>query len=446
MTAAPAAAARPSRTTTPGDGFERYQRFFSAPPAIVVEWHDDQTTARGWLAINSLRGGAAGGGTRMRAGGKREEAVFLAKTMATKFNVAGPAIGGGKSVIDFDPHCPAAVKEGVLRRWYKHVAPYLKQCYGTGGDVGVDEVSEATRYIAEEVGNIHPQEGIARGHTVYQADGEGPTPKIDRLKHGVEARVELRDLPGIRAGAWMIADVITGLGVVRAIERFAHVRGTPLKGQRAIIEGFGAVGAFAAYYLHHLGVKVIATSSRNSQGGIRTAVDPKGLDVLSLITSRDGTTIAPPSKDKPFISDDAGPDAIFAHDAEIFIPAGASHTITLERVELLKKRGVTIVSCGANNPFHADQSKGDLASWVADMLKVQRVADQHMAIIPDFIANCGMARAFAYLMNKGGKTNANALLDDCRRVIDAAVDEMLAGYASNTGLLDHAYTIFVPER
>ncbi len=67
-----------------------------------MEWHDDRTTAKGWLCINALRGGAAGGGTRMRPGGTRDEAVFLAKTMQAKFNVCGPRIGGGKSVIDFD--------------------------------------------------------------------------------------------------------------------------------------------------------------------------------------------------------------------------------------------------------------------------------------------------------------------------------------------------------
>ena len=32
-------------------------------PEIVFEWKDSQTEAEGWVVINSLRGGAAGGGT-----------------------------------------------------------------------------------------------------------------------------------------------------------------------------------------------------------------------------------------------------------------------------------------------------------------------------------------------------------------------------------------------
>ncbi|MGB8704767.1 MAG: amino acid dehydrogenase, partial [Gillisia sp.] len=37
-------------------------------PEIVFNWKDKETDAEGWTVINSLRGGAAGGGTRMREG------------------------------------------------------------------------------------------------------------------------------------------------------------------------------------------------------------------------------------------------------------------------------------------------------------------------------------------------------------------------------------------
>jgi len=79
------------------------------------------TEAQGWVVINSLRGGAAGRGTRMRAGLDRNEVESLAKTMEVKFTVAGPSIGGAKSGINFDPTDPR--KSGVLQRWYKAVTP-----------------------------------------------------------------------------------------------------------------------------------------------------------------------------------------------------------------------------------------------------------------------------------------------------------------------------------
>ena len=68
--------------------------FENKAPEIVFEWNDKETNAKGWLVINSLRGGAAAGGTRIRKGVSKEEVLALAKTMEVKFTVAGPSIGG----------------------------------------------------------------------------------------------------------------------------------------------------------------------------------------------------------------------------------------------------------------------------------------------------------------------------------------------------------------
>ena len=73
------------------------QQFESKRPEIVFEWKDPESEAEGWVVINSLRGGAAGGGTRMRPGLDKREVESLAKTMEVKFTVSGPAIGGSKS-------------------------------------------------------------------------------------------------------------------------------------------------------------------------------------------------------------------------------------------------------------------------------------------------------------------------------------------------------------
>jgi glutamate dehydrogenase/leucine dehydrogenase len=425
------------------DGFAKYQAFYERPATIVVEWRDRETSATGWLAIDSLRGGAAGGGTRMRVGGSRQEAVFLAKTMGVKFCVAGPEIGGGKSVINFDAHAPADVKRGVLERWFRHIGPYLKTCYGTGGDVGVDEVSEATATIERVLGVKHPQEGIARGHTWN--DREGPEPKIGRLKHGVEAPVVLKDLPGPRNGAWMIADVVTGYGVVRAVERYYQLRGEKLEGKRAIVEGFGAVGAFAAYYLEKLGVVTVAASSRAPSGLIRVASNDKGIPLRSLILAREGTNLPAPSPEYPCISDSENGDDLLKHKADIYIPAATSHTTTAPRLALLRKAGIKVMSCGANNPFAYNTRNTELSEWVSDMLALQREADKSMAIIPDFIANCGMARTFAYLMGAGSKTDEKSIIADTAATIDGAMDKLLKGHDKTSGLLEHGYSVFIPE-
>ena len=77
---------------------ELLEKFENKQPEIVFEWNDSETDAQGWVVINSLRGGAAGGGTRMRIGLDKREVESLAKTMEIKFTVAGPPIGGPRRV------------------------------------------------------------------------------------------------------------------------------------------------------------------------------------------------------------------------------------------------------------------------------------------------------------------------------------------------------------
>lgn len=108
---------------------ELLSKFENKRPEIVFEWKDSQTDAEGWVVINSLRGGAAGGGTRMRVGLDKREVESLAKTMEVKFTVAGPAIGGAKSGINFDPKDPRKKKysKGGLQRFHHFSKPIMAQ-------------------------------------------------------------------------------------------------------------------------------------------------------------------------------------------------------------------------------------------------------------------------------------------------------------------------------
>jgi glutamate dehydrogenase/leucine dehydrogenase len=77
--------------------------------------------------INSLRGGAAGGGTRMRKGLDMNEVLSLAKTMEVKFSV-GPAIGGAKSELILTQMIQEKRRFATL---VQTVSPLLSY-YGTG--------------------------------------------------------------------------------------------------------------------------------------------------------------------------------------------------------------------------------------------------------------------------------------------------------------------------
>jgi glutamate dehydrogenase (NAD(P)+) len=239
---------------------ELLKRFEEKKPEIVFEWNDSLSEARGWIVINSLRGGAAGGGTRMRKGLDRHEVESLAKTMEIKFTVAGPAIGGAKSGIDFDPTDPR--KQEVLERWFTAVLPILKQYYGTGGDLFVDEIHEVIP-ITAGLGLLHPQEGVVNGH--FRSSGEDREQRIRKLRDGVSLVVDdPRFVP--HATMYRIADMITGYGVAESVIHYYRHHQQQVEGKRVLVQGWGNVGAAAGYYLSQAGAKVVGIQDK--AGGV----------------------------------------------------------------------------------------------------------------------------------------------------------------------------------
>jgi hypothetical protein len=67
------------------------KKFENKQPEIVFEWKDSETEAEGWVVINSLRNGAAGGGTRMRKGLDKREVESLAKNHGSEIYRSGTA-------------------------------------------------------------------------------------------------------------------------------------------------------------------------------------------------------------------------------------------------------------------------------------------------------------------------------------------------------------------
>lgn len=358
---------------------ELLKKFEEKKPEIVFEWSDSETEAIGWVVINSLRGGAAGGGTRMRKGLDKREVESLAKTMEIKFSVSGPQIGGAKSGINFDPNDPR--KEAVLKRWYHAVYPLLKNYYGTGGDLNVDEIHEVIP-ITEDLGLWHPQEGVVNGH--YEPNKPSKIHMIGRLRQGVSKILEDQAYIPDSPKKYKVADMITGYGVAEAVKHYYDLWGGEIEGKRAIIQGWGNVGATAALYLAKYGVKIVGIIDR--VGGILSE-QGLGLDeVKKLFHDKSGNQLV--SDD--IISYEEVNSKIWNKGAEIFIPAAASRLVSSEQSEQMISNNLEVVSCGANVPFKDEEIfYGSIAEMV----------DSKVALIPDFIANCGMARTFAFLMN-----------------------------------------------
>ena len=388
------------------------RQFEEKRPEIVFEWKDAETEAEGWVVINSLRGGAAGGGTRMRQGLNKREVESLAKTMEVKFTVSGPQIGGAKSGINFDPTDPR--KGEVLKRWYKAVIPLLKNYYGTGGDMHVDEIAEVIPYT-EEYGLWHPQEGVVNGH--YASTDSQKIKIIGQLRAGVSKIVEdIHFTPSIEK-KYTMADMITGYGVAMSLIHYYDIWGGDISGKRAIIQGWGNVGAAAGFYLAKAGVKIVAIM--DGHGGVINPAGFKLEEVNDLMLNRDGHKLRAVN----MISFEEANEQIWHTGAEIFLPAAGSRLVSKAHVETLVANGLEVISSGANVPFKDEEI------FFGPTL---HFADEHVSVIPDFIANCGMARVFAYLMQKDVEVSDEAIFADTSDTIRQAL--------VNTHELNHAKT------
>ena len=379
------------------------QEFENKEPEVVFEWQDSETSAKGWIVINSLRGGAAAGGTRMRIGVTKNEVLSLAKTMEVKFVVAGPNIGGGKSGIDFDPKDPR--KQDVLKRWFKAAKPILKSYYGTGGDMNVDEVEEVIPFCKNE-GILFPLEGIVSGH--FQLEGDEKNKIIDQLSTGVPLEVTSKNLLPLGNKSYTVGDLITGYGVCESVIHYYNIYGGNLKNKRAIIQGWGNVAATAAYYLAQQGAKIVGIIDKN--GGLINK-DGFSFEKISHLLENRSSNYLEDSDIRPF---DEINNEIWKSGAEIFIPAAASRLVTNKNLEDMIEHNLEVISCGANVPF------ADKEIFFGPIAKK---ADAQVSVIPDFISNCGMARTFSYLMEKNIDINDLSIFEAVSKTIFDALKE-----------------------
>jgi glutamate dehydrogenase/leucine dehydrogenase len=397
-----------------------YGAYLETAPQQVLEWNDTETSARGWLVINSLRGGAAGGGTRMRQGVTREEVTYLAKAMQLKFAYSGPPIGGGKSGIDFDPSDPR--RRDVLRRWYAAIRPLLESRYGTGGDVNVDEQQDVVPLCAE-LGIIHPQQGVVRGH--LGRTGADVERSFQALQEGVGQRAGRAY--GVEGMDLSVSDLITGYGVARAAEGLYRHRREGLDGVRCVVEGFGNVGAATALYLARAGARIVGLI--DAESGL---VSPRGLDeaaIVDLIRRRKGRTL--PGHPQRV----CGPEREFAYrgEADLFVPAAISGSVDARRLAQLARHGVRRIVCGANQPIH-EARLGDTETMQA--------ADAEFEVIPEIVASQGTARAFYHLMANPEARSAEDVFRSVAESVDAGVDAVLERVGdARSGLMAAAIAI-----
>ena len=403
---------------------ELITQYESTSPEIIFEWNDSKTNARGWIVINSLRGGASGGGTRMRKGLTLHEVTSLAKTMEVKFTVSGPQIGGAKSGIDFDPKDER--KFGVLKRWFKAVSPLLKSYYGTGGDMNVNEAKDVVP-ITESYGIWHPQEGIVEGH--FNPNKSQKIAKIGQLRLGVPMVIANPEFSPDVKKKYSVSDMITGYGVAQSVIHYYNIwKNGVRKNKSVLIQGWGNVGASAGFFLSKAGFRIKGIMDK--EGFVLSNDGFTQEEIVRLFLSKEDNTLS--SKEKLF--DDFS--VFWNHGSDIFLPCAGSRLVSKSNLDNLIKNGCELIASGANVPFDNEEILYG---------KVMEYADNSISVIPDFIANCGMARTFGYCMQKENEISSKAIFEDVSKTIYTSLKKIYKMNSDITQITQKAIAIAIKK-
>jgi len=296
-------------------------------PEKIIVVHDTKTGMKGMVVIDNTARGPGKGGCRMDANMSLNDCFRLARTMTWKWAMADIFLGGAKAGIKNDPKSP--FKEEIIRAYVKKIRKFLPDEYVFGNDMG----------FAEKEGAIALDEA-------------------EDMKAAVGTPAELGGLPYDELG-------ITGYGVVEAAECAAPYKGLDLRGATVSIQGFGAVGAFAAKFFKEKGSTIVAASSVD--GAI---YDPQGLDVDQLFALRDKFG------DKAVMKYGRGKKIPLGKELElpvdILVPGAKGDVITEKNMKNVKAQ---LVVEGANFPTTETAQK--------------YFHQKGILLVPDFVANAG---------------------------------------------------------
>ena len=323
-------------------------------PYLVIEWNDIESDAHGWLCIHNLVKGLAGGGTRMHPSVTKEEVMRLAEIMAYKYNAAGiPDCGGCKAGIVYDSKAPDALD--VLKRFFAAMRPYVEIGLALGNDLGT--TGPAIAKIRTELGMATMTETKSQMQDKQMRENMQKKAKLLKEKYDV----------------FTVNDAMTGYGTAACADvAWRKKHGEP-NGARVLVQGFGNVGASAAYRLHKLGYKVVGISDAK-----QLVVCEDGLDVPYLLEHRNQYLEMDTATLKSEY--DVRPNTEWMNvPCDIFIPAALEAVINKDTVN---KITASVISEGANIPTTAE----------ADEVLKARGVD----VIPDFIANLGAIRFHGY--------------------------------------------------
>lgn len=303
------------------------------------------------------------GGIRFSPDVDIDETIALASLMTYKCALVGVPFGGAKGGVRVDPTTMSdGFRERVTRRYTAELI--RKNFIGPDIDVPAPDYGTGERemgWIADTYKNLRMNSG-----DVYACVTGKP--------------VSMQGIPGRRQA--------TGLGVYYGIrslmddeeEMKAIGLSVGTAGKRAIIQGLGNVGYYAAWYLQHEG-NALVTGIAEREGGIFNA---DGLDVEAVFAHRKetGSILGFPGAENV-----ENGMTLLERECDVLVPAALENQITNANAGKVQAK---IVAEAANGPVDFE---GEVI-----------LRDRGVVMLPDLFLNAGGVTVsyFEWLKNKAG--------------------------------------------
>jgi len=288
----------------------------------------------GYRVHHSTVRGPSKGGIRYHPDVTLDEVRALAMWMTWKCAVVGIPFGGAKGGVVCDPKQMSQNElENLTRRYATEIAILMSP----EGDIPAPDVNTNPRIMAW----IMDTYSMHRGYS---------TPAVVTGKP-------------VEIGGSLGRSEATGRGVMFTTREALKVKGIPLDGATVAVQGFGNVGAVAAYLLQDKGCKIIAVS--DSQGGI---YNPKGLDARDVMRfkAENRTVVGYPGTDR------LTNEELLELECDVLVPCALENVITAHNAPRIKAK---VIAEGANGPTTPE----------ADEI----LYDRGIFVVPDVLANAG---------------------------------------------------------
>ena len=274
------------------------------------------------------------GGIRFHPEVTLADDIALAILMTLKNSLAGLPYGGAKGAVRVDPkRLSQRELEELARGYARAIAPLIGDLVDIPApDVGTN--SQIMAWMVDEYSKI-------AGRNAPAAFTSKPP--------------ELWGNP--------VREYATGFGVAVAAREMAKRLWDGIEGKTAAIHGAGNTGAWAAYWLEKMGVKIVAVSSTNG-----TVYNKAGIPAAEILRyyKREIPLEKIPGE---FIK---YPDAALYVEADLLVPAAIENVIRVDNAGQVKAR---LVVEGANGPTTPE----------AERVLYQR----GVVVVPDILANAG---------------------------------------------------------